>query len=245
MNNDQAQSKYFLTGFLLASALLIYATMTFVMIFIASLINSVLVAFLLVVIVGILAFYILHKFEQEQKFSSMAWYYVLLICLLGLLVSAISYLSLIAILITSYYVTGTYTILAYLIIAILSYVVIAEVSTGLTMLAVSFELREVHIRKFPVVYLLTVVTLIVISYVFKVISLATPFISIITICSILMASFYVLYGIRKGPVAMEIETLEDRYKFVIKCLIHIALSPVHIPICIKCRIQELILKIKK
>lgn len=235
MDNEQYQSKFFLTGFLLASAILIYVTMIFVMIFLASLINSVLISFIVVIAVGIFNFYALYKFERETKFSKLAWYYVLVITSLGLLTSAIGYLSILGILIANLYFGSG---LAIIISIILGYIVLMEVFSLLALFAVSFELREVHYRKFPTVYVLTVVTLLVVAYVFKDYTYSSGLTTSLTIGSSLIASYYVLDGIRKGPIKMDVESLEERYRFVIAALIHIALSPVHLPLSIKSSIQE-------
>lgn len=242
MKEQEYQSKFFLTGFLLASALIIYITMVFVMLLLAMIIssvNSIMFSFIVEILICLAYFYSLHRFERKQSYSKMVLWYVLTICLLGLLISSICYLSVVVMAVLSMYAIP---VVAIPLTAILGYIVVTEIYSVVALLASSFELREIEQRKFPTIYLLTVVTLFVISYVFKDIAYYSVTTTVTTIIGILLSTFYMLYGIKYGPVQMEIESVEDRYKFVIKALIHASLAPIHIPVCIKNRIIEMKLK---
>lgn len=236
MKEQEYQSKFFLTGFLLASGLIIYITMVFVMLFLAMIVtslNSYLVSFVVVILIALGYFYSLHRFEQNQSYSRMVLWYVLTICMLGLLISSICYVSVLAIAIVNMFAGA---VIAIPVTIILGYIIVVEIYSVAALLAASFELREIEHRKFSVVYILTAVTMLIVAYVFRDLTFYSIGSGIITVIAILITAFYILFGIKNGPVKMEIESVEDRYKFVVKALIHCALAPIHIPICMKNRL---------
>lgn len=236
MEKNEYQSKFFLTGFLLASGIIMYLTMIFVVLFIGMNITSLLGA-----IIGILAilvtavgyFYVLHRFEQQQTYSQMAMWYALTICLLGLLVSSFSYLGALAIIIVNSYGPPVLAIIA---TSVIGYVIVTEIFAIASLLAASFELRELVYRRFNVVYLITVVTLLLVSYVFKTITYGSITAAIVTVVSCFGCTYYILNRQKQNISDYDIENVENRYRFVVKALINCALVPVQMPIDIKNKI---------
>lgn len=233
MKEQEYQSKFFLTGFLLASGLIIYITMVFVTLFLAMIVSylgSYLISFVVVILIAIGYFYSLHRFELKQSYSRMVFWYVLTICMLGLLISSICLLAVIAIITVN---TLMIPSVAVVITILLNYVVILEIYSTVALLAASFELREIEHQKFGIIYVLTVVTMFIVAYVFRDITFYSPTSMLVTSIAIFATAFYTLSAIKSGPLKMEIENVEERYRFVVKALTNCALAPIQLPIHLK------------
>lgn len=239
---DQFKSKYLLTGFMLVSGIIISALMFFVITFIAMLVASfgnIFIGYGIAFTIFLIFFYSLFKFRNAQKFSQMAWYYVLTLVFLGLGVSAILYLIIIAISIIIVTFNSAIALVAEI---ILYYIIYAEIAALFAAFAISFELRELETRSLPVLYVLTTSTLAVIAFALNGFTLGSASAVATTLVFILIGTFYVLYGIMRGPVGLKFETIEERYNFVIKVMLHVAIAPIHIPWCMYCRIKSIFIK---
>lgn len=238
MNTEQFKAKYFLTGFMLISALVIIITMLFVTIFaisIVSAVGSVALSFLSALGIVVSYFFALHKFDNAQKFSRLAFYYVLSICLLGLLMWSITYLVIIAGLLVPFLNS---TILSTVMTFIVVYFTMSELFALLAVFSLAFSLKELEKNKFRFNYGLGVLVSIIIIFVingFKFDSISSV---LITILFSLVSTFYVFFGVKYGPVGMEYDNVETRYNFVIKLLTHAVMAPIQIPSCMYKQIRN-------
>lgn len=239
LEKNEYQSKFFLTGFLLASAIIIYLTMIFLTVLIAMQITSWIGTVIAILGIGATAigyFYVLHRFEREQTYSKMAIWYVLTIALLGLVISSICYLGIVGISNLSSLQPSIITVVSMIIIG---YFVITEIVAILALLSSSIELRELKYRNFYLVYAITVATLLLLSYVFKTVAYATMLTAGLTVISIFLCTYYILTNLKRNLDKYNIDNIENRYRFVIKVLIDCVLIPVQMPIDLKNRILSI------
>lgn len=233
--------KYFLTGFMLISSIIIYATMIFVMLFISALITAYGTVFTSAVVMAAIIlsyFYVHYKFEQEQNITKLALYYALSICLLGILIPAAIYLVIIGGYLIAY-IGNTYV--SNLAWAIVFYFIYSELFSMLALFSIGFELKELESKSFKFNYILTSITVAVIYLVLNGFAIES-FINIIVMCLFILGStYYVLNGVvNRNPFTFE--TIEERYRFVINSLTHAAIAPINIPFCMVCNLKQ---KLKK
>lgn len=239
MEKNEYQSKFFLTGFLLASGVILYLTMTFVAFFlvqvISSLSGSVAIGIVSFILTGIGYFYCLHRFEQKQTYSKMAIWYVLTICLLGLIISTLCFMSVYSIFLVSIYRLNYLIPFVYL---GAGYFVVTEVFSIGCLLAASLELREIKYRRFIVVYIISVITMLLVGFIFKTTVYSSIGASIITVISSFVCAYYILNRQKQNIEKFELDSIESRYRFVIQGIVDCALAPIQIPIDLKNKLTK-------
>lgn len=234
---EQYVKKYFLTGFMLISSIIIYSTMIFVMFFIAALLTAygnILISFLTMTAILIGYFFSRHKFDHEQNITKLALYYALSICLLGLLIPGSIYLVVIGGYLVAY---GGNVLTSNLAHIVIGYFIYTELFSILGLFTVGFELRELENRSFKFNLVLTTLTVAVIYLVlngFQIISVGH---GLEMLALILLSTFYVLNGVT-NKIGLEFETIEDRYRFVVNSLGHAAIAPINIPFCMACKLKS-------
>lgn len=231
MNTEQFKAKYFLTGFMLISALVILVTMLFVTIFGISIVSSfgnVIISFISVLAVVGSYFYAIHKFDYAQKFSHLAFFYVLSICLLGLLMWTVTYLVIVAGLLIPFLDIAILTIVVEIMVL---YFTMSELFAVLAVFSLAFSLRELEKDNFKFNYALGVLVSIIIIFVINGFEFNSISAFLVTSLFSIISTFYIYFGVKYGPIGMDYESIESRYAFIIKVVTHAVMAPIQMPLC--------------
>lgn len=226
---EQYSKQHFLTGFMLIGALILYGAMTFVMLFLSLIFTSYsnfLVSLIMILITLFAYIYVSNKFEKAEKFSKLALYYVLSICLLGLIIPTIIYIVIVSGLLISY--TGNIYLVSILQVFI-AYIVYSEILALAGVFSIAFELRDLTTRSFSSMFWITSITIAVLMFVGSGFTIVSGLNMLGIGFLILVVTYYLLDAIVNGPINLKYETIEKRYHFVVNVITHAALAPIKLP----------------
>lgn len=231
MENKQTEysSKYFLTGLLLGSGILLLIAMVFSFLFIINVTHAIanpIILFGLVIVTLLLYLFFLHKTERVKNFKWLAFYFVLTIATLGLLSFELIYV-LIQVSILLIF-TGN-LLLIFIGYIFTLYFIGSFVFSIIALFITCFELFDIDNRNFKMMYAINFIFIVVILFMLNGFTITNILAAIYIVIMVAISAFYVLWGYKYGPVKMNIETIEDRYIFVIKAIVYASIIPIQLP----------------
>lgn len=231
MENKQTEysSKYFLTGLLLGSGILLLVAMVFSFLFIVNVTHAIanpIILFGLIMVTLLLYIFFLHKTEKVKSFKALAFFFVLTIAALGLLSFELIYVF-IQISILLIFTGNLVLILIGYVLAL--YFIGTFVFSLIALFVTCFELSDIDNRDFKLMYMINFVFIAILVFMLGGFVISNILVSMYIIIIVAISTFYILWGMKYGPLNLKIDTIEQRYKFVINAIVYAAIVPMQLP----------------